>query len=74
MSTIYIVAAIIAAIVAIVLILSSVSRGRGRAEARAELAEKAASRLRRFHDEMRKPLLAGSDLVRRLRDWSAGGS
>jgi hypothetical protein len=70
----YFVAAIVAAIVAIVLILSSVSMKRGRAEAEADMAERNASRLQRFQDGMRKPLLFGADLVRRMRDWGASGS
>lgn len=74
MDVLYFVAAIVAALVAIVLILSSVSRKRGRAEAEADIAERNSSRLKRFQDGMRKPLLSGADLVRRLRDWGSSGS
>lgn len=70
MTFVYITLCLIAVVISALFIVSRVSRQAGKAEATAEMKDEAAEDREKFDRANRRPLARGSELVRRMREWS----
>ena len=70
MTSVYSVLCLIIVVISALFIVSRVSRHAGKAEAEAEMKDEAAEDREKYHRANPRPLARGSELVRRMRDWS----
>jgi biopolymer transport protein ExbB/TolQ len=68
MNSLYLSGIVLALLIAMLFALVSSARAAGRSQQESKTSTRELNSLKRFHNEMRKPLSKGSDLVRRLRD------